>query len=364
EKADCHAVCDQKGNFCMESLFCNEVWLMSPSSTTVTANNDMHSPYNGGESGFCGRRSCFYTTKEDCEQAFEICMRKEQSYMPGPGYADHLESNDLIKVARFRAIQWFIHSRRRLNLSMGTVFSAANYFDRFISANQCHGWKYWMVELLSVACLSIASKFGETAPPPLNETQMEGLDHEFQSSLIQQMELTVLKNLEWRLGCITSSSYVEVLTWNIEFLIKPLSLEDLTVRLTELLLRALLDYKLLAFRPSVVALSALSCLLEENFPSTTGACLAQLTSLISEEQMENISKCKKTMNEKLVDQLQNLAAPLHSFSYPSSPVTVLTRDQTEMCDDQVDFITLFRPRVPCSNINLKLAGRKRAAEEG
>lgn len=94
-------------------------------------------------------------------------------------------------------------SRSRLNLSLETVFSAANYLDRFISMNQWHvrnnefwnsfflcsfsnyfwtenfllkytwqGWKYWMVELLSVACLSVASKFTESFTPSFDEIQV------------------------------------------------------------------------------------------------------------------------------------------------------------------------------------------------
>lgn len=34
------------------------------------------------------------------------------------------------------------------------------------------GWRYWMFELLSIACLSVASKFHETSPPQLLELQV------------------------------------------------------------------------------------------------------------------------------------------------------------------------------------------------
>lgn len=33
-------------------------------------------------------------------------------------------------------------------------------------------WHHWMVELLSVACLSVASKFNETDVPSLDEIQV------------------------------------------------------------------------------------------------------------------------------------------------------------------------------------------------
>ncbi|RWV86929.1 hypothetical protein BHE74_00020512 [Ensete ventricosum] len=66
----------------------------------------------------------------------------------------------------------------------------------------------WMAELLSVACLSIASKMDEVSIPSLYDPQV--------ATAIQEMELTVLERLDWRLACITPFSYVEVLTWGFE----------------------------------------------------------------------------------------------------------------------------------------------------
>jgi len=68
---------------------------------------------------------------------------------------------------------------------------------------------------------------------------MEDLDHSFQSSLIQRMELTLLKALGWRLGSITPYSYVEpLLIWNRDALSSSL-FEELTAGLTKLLLSTL-----------------------------------------------------------------------------------------------------------------------------
>lgn len=70
---------------------------------------------------------------------------------------------------------------------------------------------------------------------------MQGLDHTFESGLIERMELTVLKALDWRLICTTPFSYVELMTWNIiDLLAKPLLVDQLMDRLNGLLLGALL----------------------------------------------------------------------------------------------------------------------------
>lgn len=122
-----------------------------------------------------------------------------------------------------------------------------------------------MVELLSVACLSIASKFSETCTPSLHEIQvtflllvvvgvlllryvidwllllwlkMENLDHSFHPSTIQQMELKLLEALGWRLGSTTAYSYVELLMWSTDTL-KPHFHEEFITRVTELLLGAI-----------------------------------------------------------------------------------------------------------------------------
>nr|POF04426.1 putative cyclin-d7-1 [Quercus suber] len=100
------------------------------------------------------------------------------------------------------------------------------------------GREHWMLELLSVACLSIASKFSETCTPSLHEIQMENLDHSFHPSTIQQMELKLLEALGWRLGSTTAYYYVELLMWSTNSL-KPHLHEEFITRVTELLLGAI-----------------------------------------------------------------------------------------------------------------------------
>lgn len=69
--------------------------------------------------------------------------------------------------------------------------------------------------------------------------QVEGLDNSFAPSLIQRMELTLLKVLSWRMDSTTPFSYIDLLIQSIDALNKTL-IEDLTKRVTELLLNSLL----------------------------------------------------------------------------------------------------------------------------
>lgn len=81
----------------MESLLCDEVWLMSPEDHDVHVNNEEE-----------GDTSFFYSTKEECEQAFGILLEKEMSYMPKPDYVKRIKENCFIENARFKAIYWLI----------------------------------------------------------------------------------------------------------------------------------------------------------------------------------------------------------------------------------------------------------------
>ncbi|KAI8560530.1 hypothetical protein RHMOL_Rhmol04G0263600 [Rhododendron molle] len=294
----------------MDSLLCDEVWL------TENSKSDSRHNVNG----------CFYTTKEDCREAFEICLQKELSYMPESGYRDHLQSSGS-SLARFRVMLWL-----------------------------AKGWKYWMFELLAIACLSVASKFGETAHP-FHEIQMEDLDHSFQSNLIQWMELTLLKTLGWRLGSVTAYSYIELLMSNLIDTLSSFLLGELTTRVSELLLGALSDSELVEFRPCTIAISAVRCVIKElELPSTTNSHLAYINSLIPGDQKDDIIKCHKILEGKLAYPLllHNSMDRRRYCICPPSPVTVLKREQVEACGCQGDHLSLFRmPNLKSSNMKRK-----------
>ncbi|KAJ0088852.1 hypothetical protein Patl1_31830 [Pistacia atlantica] len=306
------------------SLFCDELWLSNPDETS-------HEPKQRILERCPGYS--FYNTKEDWEQASIICFKKELSYIPET---------------------WIFRSRSRLNLCYGTVFNAANHLDRFISMNQCHGWKCWMIELLSVACLSVASKFTETSAPLLQEIQLEDLEHWFESSTIRRMELTLLQTLGWHLGCVTPYSYVELLLSNVDSLESHLH-NQLTTRFTQLLLGAMLDFKLLEFRPSLIAVSALRCCLDEIIPSSCSH-LASTTSLLNQFQKDDHLKCHMIMKSRMVDPLSNILVSGQLHNWPSSPVTVLVKERIDIYDSQVD-LSMFK--LPGSNINTESCRKRK-----
>lgn len=65
--------------------------------------------------------------------------------------------------------------------------------------------KSWIMQLLSMACLSLAAKMEEVKVPVLSEFCVE--DYSFESNVIQRMELLVLVTLEWKMGSMSPFAY-------------------------------------------------------------------------------------------------------------------------------------------------------------
>ncbi|KAJ7961390.1 Cyclin [Quillaja saponaria] len=312
----------------MENLLCDEVWLSS--SETKSKCSDIE-PCISVIGSFHE-----YDDEQEFEQALNVCLEKEIAYMPAPNYVEYLQSNNLI-LARFKVVQWFNKCRSRLGVSFGTVFYAANYLDRFISINQCNDWKDWTIELLSIACFSIASKFNETSSLSLHEIQMfEDLEYSFQSEAILRMELTLLKSLGWRLNSVTAYSALELLMCKIDSL-KPHLHQKLISRVTELLLQATLDVKMLEFRQSILAVSALRCGLDQLSPPASDNHISYLTTLFNQSQKDDLIKCHKLM------EAQTLMMSCENHYYcPSSPTTVLLKEQTGIYGDCYISTSVFK----------------------
>ncbi|KAL7187493.1 hypothetical protein ACSBR1_037552 [Camellia fascicularis] len=79
------------------------------------------------------------------------------------------------------------------------------HFDRFLSRRAIDSDKWWAMQLLSAACLSLATKMEEYRVPSPSEFQLEC---NFDSKVIQRMELLVLNALEWRMSSVTHFAFI------------------------------------------------------------------------------------------------------------------------------------------------------------
>ncbi|KAL5710836.1 hypothetical protein ACHQM5_021350 [Ranunculus cassubicifolius] len=90
-----------------------------------------------------------------------------------------------------------------------SAYLSINYLDRFFSAYELSKGKAWMMQLLAVACLSIAAKMEETEVPLSLDLQVCEAKFMFESRTIQRMELLVLSTLNWRMQAIMPFSFMD-----------------------------------------------------------------------------------------------------------------------------------------------------------
>ncbi|KAL5710854.1 hypothetical protein ACHQM5_021367 [Ranunculus cassubicifolius] len=121
--------------------------------------------------------------------------------------------------------------------------------------------KAWMMQLLAVACLSIAAKMEETEVPLSLDLQVCEAKFVFESRTIQRMELLVLSTLNWRMQAIMPFSFMDYFLCKFNNDQPPLRL--LISRSVELILRTLEGIEYLKFRPSEIAVAVAISVLGE-----------------------------------------------------------------------------------------------------
>ncbi|KAH0931000.1 hypothetical protein HID58_008117 [Brassica napus] len=272
----------------MDNLLCDESWLSDPLTPEPEPNFclNIHDDHVVMSPGIDAAR---------VEEAISIDLEKESCFSNhGHKFVEFLASKKLID-ARFRTVQWLIQTRSRLNLSFETLFSAANCFDRFVNVISCDEWSKWMVELVAVTSLSVASKFNDVASPSPQELQMEGLTHMFHHKTVLEMELILLKALDWRVNSVTSLSFSQILMTKMGIAGGDIMMN----RITEHLLDDLCDLKMLGYAPSVVAVAAMWTVLEEKAALEDN--FGKIMNLFGQEHKEKIAKCIHVMKSRNVE---------------------------------------------------------------
>lgn len=215
--------------------------------------------------------------------ALPSLFQAESDHMPTENYIRNLMS----EVSDFNLRREVISIILQFNYDFEPVlcYLAINYLDRFLSSQGMPQSKPWIIRLLAVSCVSLAAKMKET------EFSMADLQPEggliFDAVTIQRMEVLILGALNWRMRSITPFSFIPFFISL--FKIKdPQLIQALKARATEIILKAQTEIKILEFRPSIVAASALLSASHELFPM-------QIQSF-----KRNISKCSCVNSETLM----------------------------------------------------------------
>ncbi|KAE8008010.1 hypothetical protein FH972_004560 [Carpinus fangiana] len=124
-----------------------------------------------------------------------------------------LETDSAISVARSEAVEWMLKVNAHYGFSALSAILSINYLDRFLASHHVQrDNKPWMIQLVAVACLSLAAKVEETQVPLLLDLQVEDAQFVFEAKTIQRMELLVLSTLQWKMHPVTPLSFLEHIT--------------------------------------------------------------------------------------------------------------------------------------------------------
>ena len=170
----------------------------------------------------------FYDTGSDKNQSFKVeegflsvllpvqsveCLDlmyvKECEHLHAGDYFKRLINGDLVFKARQEAVHWIGLAHDHFNFGPLSAYLSINYLDRFLSVYELPTGKEWMVQLLAVACLSLAAKMEETEVPLCLNLQVGDSKFLFEAKSIQRMELLVLSTLKWRMQSVTPFSFID-----------------------------------------------------------------------------------------------------------------------------------------------------------
>ncbi|KAH1260047.1 Cyclin-D1-1 [Glycine max] len=153
-------------------------------------------------------------------------IEDERNFVPGFEYLNRFQSRSLDASAREESVAWIL--------------------------KQTNGWP---LQLLSVACLSLAAKMEEPLVPSLLDLQVEGAKYVFEPKTIRRMELLVLGVLDWRLRSVTPFSFLDFFACKLDssgtftgFLIS---------RATQIILSNIQEASFLAYWPSCIAAASI-----------------------------------------------------------------------------------------------------------
>lgn len=182
-------------------------------------------------------------------------IEDERKFVIGFDYFAKMKSSSFDSDARDESIRWILKVQGYYGFQPVTAYLAVNYMDRFLNSRRLPQTNGWPLQLLSVACLSLAAKMEETLVPSLLDLQVEGVKYMFEPITIRRMELLVLSVLDWRLRSVTPFSFLSFFACKLDststftgFLIS---------RATQIILSKIQEASILAYWPSCIAAAAI-----------------------------------------------------------------------------------------------------------
>ncbi|KAL5581884.1 hypothetical protein UlMin_014326 [Ulmus minor] len=238
----------------------------------------------------------------------------ESDHMPSEDYFTNLQPGDFDIFFRREAIASI--SQFSCNFDPLLSYLAVNYLDRFMSCHEMLQPKQWVIKILAISCVSLAAKMNKTEFS-LTDFQGDG-GIIFDAQTIGRMEAVILGALKWRMRSITPFSFISFFLSFFKLQDPPLK-QALKARAIEIIFKSQNDVKLLAFKPSIIAASALLSASHELFPLQYPSFKKALSNC-SYVNKEIMSQCYNTMQAIVLEEYETL---FEVVSSSITPVNVL-----------------------------------------
>ncbi|XP_019420166.1 PREDICTED: cyclin-D1-1-like isoform X2 [Lupinus angustifolius] len=223
------------------------------------------------------------------EESIAGFIEDEHNFVTRFDYLSRFRSRSLDDSARKESVAWILKVQAYYGFQPLTAYLSVNYMDRFLNSRHLptNGWP---LQLVSVACLSLAAKMEEPVVPSLLDLQVESPKYIFEPTTIQRMELLVLGVLDWRLRSITPFSFLGFFACKLDS--TGTFTGSLISRATQIILSNVQEASFLAYWPSCIAASAILCAANE-IPNW---------SLVRPEHAESWCEgLRKVSNEKIIE---------------------------------------------------------------
>ncbi|XP_078157323.1 cyclin-D3-1-like [Carex rostrata] len=271
-----------------------------------------------------GKRRCLYGNffmdfPLQSEECIAHDLQRELDHMPLGNYAERLLKGELDASIRRDAIDWIWKVHAYFNFGPSSAYLSVNYLDRFLSVYEIPEGNAWMIQLLSVACLSLASKMEETLVPLLLDLQQVGdAKFVFEARTVQRMELLVLSTLKFRMQAVTPFSFMDYFLHKFSDGNGPKKF--LILQSADLILTMIRGIDFLEFKPSELAAAAVLTVLEEFQSIEIEKALATCVYL----EKERVLDCYEMIQNKIRMRLNATKTSGTSVSFvPDSPIAVL-----------------------------------------
>ncbi|KAE9597047.1 hypothetical protein Lal_00007629 [Lupinus albus] len=233
------------------------------------------------------------------EESIAGFIEDERNFVPGFDYLSRLQSSSFDASARKESVEWILKVQAYFGFQPLTAYLSVNYMDRFLnSRRQLPQTNGWQLQLLSVACLSLAAKMEEPMVPSLLNLQVESPKYIFEPKTIRRMELLVLGVLDWRLRSITPFSFLGF--FSCKFDPTGIFTGFLISRATQIILSNVQEASFLAYWPSCIAVAALLCAANE-IPNWSLVKPEHAESWCEGLRKEKIIGCYQLIQELVID---------------------------------------------------------------